>query len=271
MIKQYEEMNEQEKLEWTFREKIVKQKRQPNTTVEVYGKDTGGKFTVGQRGLDGFTHDAIQDIDWTLPENQFGYKWNKHGYRGPDDNNGVDIIFAGSSLTIGTGVPYEKSYPHLVSQELNLKHINISDFDTLTDLADSLFNFQHLNPSFVILNDCWAINGVNWLMRFWLKKERNNDTRKIIKDIFYDSNSKVMKLFDLAIKQAFPNAKCFILEPEEKRKFWAYEYELQNIKSVAYAKNDIVDLGRDQTHPGPKTHKVFADKIIKLIKDSKDL
>jgi hypothetical protein len=268
MIKQYEEMNEQEKLEWTFREKIVKQKRQPNTTVEAYGKDTGGKSVVGNKGLDGFTYDAVQDIDWALPENQFKYEWNKHGYRGPDENNGADIIFAGSSLTIGTGVPYEKSYPHLVSEELNLKHINISDFDTLTDLADSLFDFQHLDPSFVILNDCWAINSVNWLMRFWLKKERNNDTRKMIKDIFYDSNNKVIKLFDLAIKQAFPNAKCFILEPEEKRKFWAYEYELQNIKSVTYAKTDIVDLGRDQTHPGPRTHKVFADKIKRLIKDN---
>ena len=29
----FTQMTEQEKLEWTFREKLVKQKRQPNTTV----------------------------------------------------------------------------------------------------------------------------------------------------------------------------------------------------------------------------------------------
>jgi len=270
MIKQYEEMNEQEKLEFLFRDKIEQPRskiRKPNTKTELYGKDVGGKSIIGNKGLDGFTYDAVQDIDWALPENQFEYEWNKHGYRGPDDSEGVDIIFAGSSLTIGTGIPYEKTFAHIVSTDLNLKHINISEFDTLTDLADILFDFQHLDPSFVILNDCWAINSVNWLMRFWLKKERNNDTRKMIKDIFYDSNNKVIKLFDLAIKQAFPNAKCFILQPNERRKFWAYEYELQNIKSVTYAKTDIVDLGRDQTHPGPRTHKVFADKIKRLINE----
>ena len=70
----------------------------------------------------------------------------------------VDIIFAGSSLTMGTGVPYEKTYPHLVSEKLNLKHINISDFDTLLDMADSLLDFKHLTPKYVILSDCWAIN-----------------------------------------------------------------------------------------------------------------
>jgi len=260
-------MTEKEKLEWTFREKIVKQKRQPNTTVEEYGHDKGGRFIVGKTGADAWTDDAVQNIDWTLPENQFNYTWNKNGYRGPDDNGDVDIIFAGSSLTIGTGVPYEKSYPHLVSEELNLKHINISDFDTLLDLADSLLDFNHLNPKYIILGDCWAINSTSWLMRFWLKKEKDLETIDLVRKTFYDSNTKVFKIFELALKEAFPNAKCFIFEPEEKRKLWSYGHELQHIKSVKYKKSDIIDLGRDQTHPGPKTHRIFADKVKSLINE----
>lgn len=45
----FTQMTEQEKLEWTFREKLVKQKRQPNTTVEEYGHDNGSRSIVGKQ------------------------------------------------------------------------------------------------------------------------------------------------------------------------------------------------------------------------------
>jgi|TARA_R110000764_G_scaffold171716_5_gene258559 hypothetical protein len=258
----FTQMTEQEKLEWTFREKLVKQKRQPNTTVEEYGHDNGSKSIVGKTGSDAWTGGAVQNIDWTSPENQFNYTWNKNGYRGPDDNGDVDIIFAGSSLTMGTGVPYEKTYPHLVSEKLNLKHINISDFDTLLDLADSLLDFKHLTPKYVILSDCWAINSTAWLMRFWLRKEKDEKIKNLIRETFKQSNSKIFQLFDLALMQAFPNAKYYILEPDERRKYWFYNYQPIHIKSILYRKEEMLDLGRDQIHPGPKTHNYLADKIL---------
>ena len=89
-----------------------KQIREPNTSTKYYGRhDTGNKCKVGKGGSDHFTHDAIQELDWDNdPKLDFEYTWNKHGYRGPDDLTNVGILFAGSSLLLGTG---SVSYTHL--------------------------------------------------------------------------------------------------------------------------------------------------------------
>jgi hypothetical protein len=69
-------------------------------------------------------------------------------------------------------------------------------------------------------------------------------------------------MFELALKQTFPNSKYFILQPNERRKHWFYDYEPKDIKSIYYTQEEMIDLARDQTHPGPKTHKYLTEKII---------
>ena len=129
-------------------------------------------------------------------------------------------------------------------------------------MADSLFKFNQLNPKYVILTDLWGINDTNWLMRFWLRKEKDEKVRTMVRDTFKQSNGKIFKMFELALKQTFPNAQYYIIEPNERRKHWFYNYQPIHIKSIQYSKEEMLDLGRDQTHPGPKTHEYLANKVI---------
>ena len=148
------------------------------------------------------------------------------GYRGPDNLEDVGILFAGSSLLLGTGIPYEQSIPHLVSEKLGLNHINISDFDTLTEMADDLFNFSNLNPRYIILNDFWGINDTNWLMRYWIPKEKDKKIIKEVRETFKNSNGKIFRMFELALKQR--SFKVFILT-KRKKKTLVHDYEPQDI------------------------------------------
>lgn len=248
------------------KEKSEKQPRLPNETIKYYGRhDTGNKCKIGENGTDHFTFNAIQELDWdNNAELDFSYTWNKYGYRGPDDLTDVGIVFAGGSLLLGTGIPYEMSIPYLLSKKLALNHFNISDFDTLTDMADNLFDFK-LDPKYVILTDFWGVNDTNWLMRFWLRKEKDEKVRKLVRETFKQSNGKIFKMFELALLQAFPNAQYYILEPNERRKHWFYDYQPTHIKSIQYSKEEMIDLGRDQTHPGPKTHEYLTNKVLEEI------
>ena len=106
------------------KEKSEKQPRLPNETIKYYGRhDTGNKCKIGENGTDHFTFNAIQELDWdNNAELDFSYTWNKYGYRGPDDLTDVGIVFAGGSLLLGTGIPYEMSIPYLLSKKLSLNH-----------------------------------------------------------------------------------------------------------------------------------------------------
>ena len=75
-------------------------------------------------------------------------------------------------------------------------------------------------------------------------------------------------MFELALLQSFPNAQYYILEPNERRKHWFYDYEPTHIKSIQYSKEEMIDLGRDQTHPGPKTHEYLANKVLEEINNT---
>ena len=244
-----------------------KQIREPNTITKYYGRhDTGNKCKVGESGLDHFTLNAIQELDWDNdPKLDFEYTWNKYGYRGPDDLTNIGILFAGSSLMLGTGLPYEQSMPYLVSKQLGLDHFNLSDFDTLTEMADKLFDLTNLDPQYIILSDFWGINDTNWLMRYWIPKEKDKKIIKEVRETFKNSNGKIFKMFELALKQTFPDSKYFILQPSERRKHWFHDYELKDIKSIYYTQEEMIDLARDQTHPGPKTQQYLTNKIIEEI------
>ena len=85
--------------------KTYKEKRIPNTSVAGYGRDHIENFELGCSGRDIFTNHLTQDYDWR--GNNFTYDWNSFGWRGPEPDFYAKkkMLFAGGSMTLGTGVP----------------------------------------------------------------------------------------------------------------------------------------------------------------------
>ena len=90
--------------------KLTKKNAYPiHFSVAGYGRDHIENFELGCSGRDIFTNLLTQDYDWR--GNNFTYDWNSFGWRGPVSTFMLPkkMLFAGGSMTLGTGVPVENS------------------------------------------------------------------------------------------------------------------------------------------------------------------
>lgn len=92
----------------------------------------------------------LQEFDWV--DSTFTYKFNSHGFRCDEFTEDPGIMFLGCSHTIGIGLPLENNWPTLVSNELNLKMINLGIGGSGADTAFRLANhyITQLQPKIVI-------------------------------------------------------------------------------------------------------------------------
>ena len=239
--------------------------KKPNTIDIFYGKDQLVNSTIGEIGKDVFTSHAVQDIDWTtIP---FDYSWNSMGLRGPepDYNQPVRLLVAGGSLCVGTGVPVENSFPHILSQIINASYINLSDADTISDFIEPLKQFKNFNPTHVIINDTRFIQQYGWAL-IDIYKARNVESNDTYKNIFADCDNNFLLMFEAYLKNLFPNAQL-ILAHCVRRAFKGDMPKFESFKIVRLERDDVVDLARDNAHPGMRSHRVFAEKIYKAIVD----
>ena len=95
-------------------------------------------FELGCSGRDIFTNLPTQDYDWR--GNNFTYDWNSFGWRGPEPDFYAKkkMLFAGGSMTLGTGVPVENSCVYLTAKQMGYDYMNMSDYDCLTELVEPL-------------------------------------------------------------------------------------------------------------------------------------
>lgn len=239
----------------------------PNTIDLWHGKDdlARSKPWVGGRGRDIFTSHIIQK---DVTRDDIKYIWNSIGLRGPDPdyNAKTKILFGGGSLSLGSGVNVEESFPYIVSKKLNASYINLSAADCLTDLTDLLIEYKSFEPHYVILNDTRFLQNYGWGLRE-MYKVRKLEAEPGYQKYFTQSDIDCLKLFDYFLKGLFPKAKL-ILAFCERRAWKSIVPKFHNILKIPFeAKETVVDLARDGNHPGPKSHKLMAEKILKGIEN----
>lgn len=237
----------------------------PNTTDLWHGKDdvARSKPVAGGNGRDIFTSHIMQS---DVTRNDIKYIWNNIGLRGPnpDYNAKTKIIFGGGSLSLGSGVNVEESFPYIVSKKLNASYINLSAADCFTDLTELLIEYKSFEPNYIILNDTRFLQNYGWGLRE-MYKVRNLEVEPGYQKYFIQSDIDCLKLFDYFLKGLFPNAKL-ILAYCERRAWRSIVPEFDNIYKIPFkAKETVVDLARDSNHPGPQSHKLMAEKILKGI------
>jgi len=237
--------------------------KNPNTTDLFYGKDQPGAFQKDAHGTDIFTSGINQTTDWTTK--QVNYHWNSLGLRGPEPDYSADnkILFAGGSFSVGTGVSVEDSFPYILAKKLNASYINLSDADTLSDLIDPLKKFADFNPNTVIISDTRFIQLYGWVL-IDIFKVRNIEGNNLYKQVFLECDRNFLLMFEAYLKNLFPSA-TLVLAYCARRAFKMTMPEFEHFKVVRLEKTEMMDLARDNAHPGIKTHEAFANKIYTSI------
>lgn len=159
---------------------------------------------------------------------------NSWGIRGPEpelNENSFKILFLGSSITMGWGVPYENTYPFLIEKKLNenssvsfeVLNASVVNYNTEREVELFLSKLLAFNPDLIILsyfvNDAEILESPtnNWLLKhsqlavlIWSR----------IKQLIASSKSKTMKehyekIYQddypgfLKVKEAFQRLKAY--------------------------------------------------------------
>lgn len=237
--------------------------KKPISVDLYYGKDQPGSFMLNRSGFDIFTLHVTQTTNWD--KKSVEYHWNSLGLRGPepDYNSNNRILFAGGSLCLGTGISVEDSFSYVLANKLNASYINLSDVDTLSDLIEPLKKFVDFNPTLVVINDTRFIQLYGWVLIDMLKVKDIENT-DLYKTVFPECDRNFLLLFESYLKTLFPNA-TLVLSYCVRRAFKIDMPNFNHFKVVRFEKTDVVDVARDNNHPGIESHKNFAEKIYNSI------
>jgi len=193
-------------------------------------------------------------------------------------NNEPHLWVSGCSTTFGIGVEIHERYANILAEKLNLPLCMLAKPGaSIAYAADQILRSDIRKGDLVIL-------GVTNHQRKTHYNEENSEiihvtvanfkeqTRKIdLTDptLLYDSITAVHRVLNFC--QAV-NAKLILIGVHIDIEFATY---LKDIPSYVHAngfyganKNDMFkDLGNDMTHPGPLTHKWYAEKILDKLKE----
>jgi hypothetical protein len=241
--------------------------KSPNSVSLYHGRDQKNSFIRGKTGSDIFTSHVEQKFDWDSVS--FDYRWNNLGLRGPNPDYEAEnkILFLGGSLSLGTGIPEDLNFVHLISESLNASYINLSDADSISQLIEPIIQLSIFSPNYIIINDTRFIQHVEWI--YMLMRDTVLDDisiKKSVKEIIADNNKSYIVMVDYFLKQLFPKA-LIIYAICDKRPWNKIVSAIPNC--ILLTKDLVVDLARDNAHPGIKSHKNFSIKILNFINNAK--
>jgi hypothetical protein len=240
-----------------------KEPRVPGETLLWYGKDQQEKDTTPEV----MTMHLTQTRSWD--DADISYTWNSMGYRGPEPNKHAErkILLAGGSMLLGVGLPQELTLAERLAKHYDADYLNISDYDSLTELTEPLQTLGvDYDPDYVIIGDTRFVVENNWLMAH-IKLERkrgmeiSSEALRFFQESFNRTNKDILSIFSKFVASLFPRSKIvFLIAPRKNFKF-----ETGLLNQVTITPEMMVDLSRDDIHPGPDTINLIADAIIRKL------
>lgn len=209
-----------------------------------------------------------QPIDWYYRDKGISYSYNKNGHRCKnieDINLNNYILFVGCSHTEGVGLELEKTYPYKLAQHYNCDYYNLSLASTGLDAVEynllSWFSLIKQKPKFVVIQ--WPDHS-RFLGAYpnyeslipngsWIKDEHGQRfiSASEISGFFYArkylTHQLITKIVDVPMVEIMFN----------------------NIASYASINLTIrkLDLARDLSHTGIKSHQKITEDTIAYISD----
>lgn len=258
-----------------------KVKMEPNTFTDFYSVDDTLISEINVKGKHRHTNFLIQTNDYS--DCRFGYSWNSLGLRcpEPDYSSKNKILYIGNSMTLGQGVPMESSYAYLVAKQLKADYINSSEWFVLLDSLDTVESYKAFKPGIIFIAPGRFMSGLDMLINYsmlHLDEFKNTNIRLKSSAMLKDTAKSVLKSFYMSLESLFPNAQIYWLinqpdtehyarkdlhlrDPFASSEMWE---QFKNIIEIN-PKEDYVDLGRDNIHPGPRSHYNISKKILSYI------
>ena len=198
--------------------------------------------------------DEMMSLGWT--EDSVEYKFNQHGFRCDDFSDQPSIVFLGCSYTLGVGVAKSQCFSTLVAKKLNLAECNLAQGGGSADTCFRLFLDWHrkIKPTVVVMLQP-LIQRIELLShplpKFFLPNQFPKEHREFYREWMMSNNAEYNRqknTFAIAHLCHQINAQFVYLSAEELK--------TQHFK----------DVGRDLLHPGPLTHKKWAEILSVIIK-----
>jgi len=245
----------------------------------LYGP--GDRWGSSKKVEDWFPRDIPQNFTVLPQEHQdywndrpFKYYLNDWGHRCEDiDVNANNIVFIGCSLTFGTGLPKEQTWPYLVSKELGMREVNLGAPGGSLDTCFRLYNawqYEIKAPITVLMippGKRVEFDDYKRYIRYghWSPGLLNSDEvdKFIIKYILDDKPYKTIHDKNIAAINWIAhetNSSLHIVNSETALSDYATEDDVWQKQ---------FPVARDGNHPGPLWHKWVAKHIIQEINNEK--
>lgn len=209
---------------------------------------------------------------WYYANNKITYKFNSLGHRSMEfDDLNLDnyALCVGCSNTEGTALEVETRYSNLLQKDLNIDVYNMGIGGTGHDVvAHNLLTWAHTvkkKPKFIVIQ--WSdlrrflteIGPDSYMsVGLWNEGEPTKfilagDSIRYFKTKSLLARKLIKQAFDVPIIEILWNEELFF-KPSD------------NDICIPKAKVEN-DFGRDLSHPGIKTHRIWADSIIEKLKN----
>jgi hypothetical protein len=207
---------------------------------------------------------------WAYNVNEYGYRnsWNL-------ESSKPRIGYFGCSNTFGIGVPDDLIFSSLVEQQLSdYEHYNFGApgascrrilkifavASQLINLDYAIFSFPSPTRQLIVIDNYYNDLNVSYRPPQYSKKVFNGWA------YFRDYNTVAEELIDIvdtAILWANKSGVKIILN------CWQFEYAqllLDNYNDRVFPGIRMFDHARDNGHPGPKSHEIYAKTILEKLK-----
>lgn len=192
-----------------------------------------------------------------LVDYEISYTFNSHGFRTAEFDHDIDIVCFGCSMTMGTGVRQEHTWPAQLAAATGLRTANLGHAGSSNDTAYRMA--QHYLP---FLKPKYAV----WLQtdrhRLELIDESINTVFNLVSTgtgNMYSNNAFVKTWWSSSINQE--------LNLQKNTQAFLYLCNSLSIKPVILPREElmITDLARDLSHSGPDGYRRLVVKIKSLL------
>jgi len=211
--------------------------------------------------------------------NSFGYQFNSYGFRCDefDSPSPLPILFLGCSFTEGTGVPKESVWAYQVLEKIKSKtgkdipYWNLAVGAASIDTQASFF-FKYgdlIKPRHIIfMRPPWTRRQVvrppNEIID-WMPGHQGFDKFEPFlideKNALFQADRSLCILDLLAEKYNAYIHYCSWSHRVEDSAIEPYIQKYRRFRKMNFKFPEKIDNGRDDMHPGPRTHKIVADQM----------
>jgi len=228
-----------------------------NITLFWLGNDTEACFDKHQKNI--VTRMQLKKLGWT--NHGITYKFNEYGFRSDSFLDEPGAMFLGCSISLGIGLPYEKTWSYLVSKKLNLRCWNLSQPGGSLDACYRLVKHwvPVLKPKyiFILLPPKYRREYYNDDINHFIAIGRwSEEYPDLLKELASEKNSVINHEKNIdAIKFISNSYKIplILLDSDDP-----------NVPSVA-APLERLKKARDLEHPGIEYHVNISNDFLRII------